>query len=83
VTDTRVNRLLFINYDLAVLLCKHFSIPTILLGRSCLVQGYDGRETTPITHAMIMTLIIDGHCQPNTPFLIVPLGKHDMILGKK
>ncbi|EED14172.1 hypothetical protein TSTA_103910 [Talaromyces stipitatus ATCC 10500] len=46
------------------------------------VRGYDGKTATPITHAIIFTLIVNGYRQLDVPFLIINLGKHNMILGR-
>jgi hypothetical protein len=47
-----------------------------------MVNGYDGKQAALITHAIVFTLIVDGRRQRNVPFLIVDLGKHDVILGR-
>ena len=46
------------------------------------VRGFDGQQTTPITHSIELALMIDGR-RVKTPMLIVGLGEHDMILGRK
>ena len=53
-----------------------------LLKTSCKVRGFDNQQTTPITHSIELALMIDGR-RVKTPMLIVGLGEHDMILGRK
>jgi len=48
----------------------------------CKVRGFDGRQAVPITHYIKLTLELDGRCV-HIPMLIVSLGDHDMILGRK
>jgi hypothetical protein len=49
----------------------------------CGVRGFDGKQGTPITHFVRLTLDIDGRHLTRIPFLVVGLGEHDMILGRK
>jgi hypothetical protein len=46
------------------------------------VKGFDGKTENAITHLMILSLVVDGRVMYNLPFLIVRLGKHDVILGR-
>ena len=81
--DTGANGFAFINTDLAILIAQHFGIRTIPLETECSVRGYNGKSETPITHAMLLNLIVDGRRQLDIPMLIVELGQHDIILGRK
>ena len=81
--DTGANGFIFIDTNLAIQLAKFFTIRTLPLGTECAVQGYDGGAETPITHALILNLIVDGRRQLNLPMLIVNLGRQDIILGRK
>lgn len=80
--DTGANGLAFMNTDFAILLSKFLKVRTHRLSDSCEVRGYDGKQASPITHVVIFTLIVDGRRQLDVPFLIVDLGKHDVILGR-
>jgi transposase InsO family protein len=80
--DTGANGFLFIDTAFAVKLAKFFKIRTIPIGTQCAVNGYDGKQATPITHALVLTLNIDGRRQASLPALIVNLGRHNMILGR-
>ncbi|KAI9035908.1 pol polyprotein [Aspergillus affinis] len=80
--DTEANGLSFLNHDLAILLAKRFNLHTIPLPNSVPIKGYNGSKGGDITHAIILTLIIDQRTQ-KLPFLIVDLGQNDVILGRK
>lgn len=46
------------------------------------VTGFDGKATTPSTHAIRFTLTIDRQRLDDVPFLIFNLGRHDVIQGR-
>ncbi len=46
------------------------------------LHGYDGKASQA-THVIILHLRIDGRRQQNVPMVIVDLGQHDLILGRK
>lgn len=79
--DTGANGLAFINTSLAIQLAKFFGLNTVALGADCAVIGYDGNSGRSITHAIILSLTVDGRRQ-ELPFLITNLGQHDIILGR-
>jgi hypothetical protein len=66
----------------AARLAKHFDHYVIPLKRPCKVKGFDSKTKNAITHLMILSLVVDGRVMYNLPFLIVGLGKHDVILGR-
>jgi hypothetical protein len=39
---------------------KFFHLQTVPLEGKCSVRGYDGQSETPITHAVMLNLVIDG-----------------------
>jgi hypothetical protein len=47
------------------------------------VKGYNGKAGNSITHILRLHLTIDGRRQYNVPFLILDLGSHDCIIGRK
>jgi hypothetical protein len=47
------------------------------------VKGFDGQPGRLATHAIILNLGIDGRRQQGVPMLILDLGNHDLILGRK
>jgi hypothetical protein len=78
--DTKANSYAFIDIFLAMKLAQHFQTHIIPLGQPCAVKGYDSKTTMPITHLIHLTLKIQRRVQQNLPFLIIELGKHDVIL---
>ncbi|EED22558.1 conserved hypothetical protein [Talaromyces stipitatus ATCC 10500] len=80
--DTGANRLAFIDTNFAILLSRFLKVRTHRLENKCAVREYNSKTATPITHAIIFMLIVDGRRQLDVPFLIVNLGKHDVILGR-
>ena len=46
-------------------------------------KGFNGRQGPSITHAIILHLIIDNRRFLNQTFLLVDLGQHDMIIGRR
>jgi predicted aspartyl protease len=80
--DTGANGFIFIDTNLALILCKSLGLRTIRLPHECPVQGFNGRPGSPITHAVVLTLLIDGRTQRQIPMLVVDLGRHDVILGR-
>lgn len=82
--DSGANGYIFIDGHTATLIAKFFNTKPIPLPNPCAVRGYNGKSTTPITHALIMNLILENRSFRNLPMLIVKsLGRHDVILGKK
>ena len=47
------------------------------------VKGYDGRPGKPVTHYIRLHLTVDQRRQYNVPLLILDLGSHDIIIGRK
>jgi hypothetical protein len=47
------------------------------------VKGYDGQSLKSVTHVLRLHLIVDGRRLPDLPLLILDLGTHDLILGRK
>jgi transposase InsO family protein len=80
--DTGANGFIFIDTNLANILAKRFGLRTTRLPEECAVRGYNGHSEEPITHALIMSIVVDGRRQANLPMLIVNLGRHDLILGR-
>jgi predicted aspartyl protease/transposase InsO family protein len=81
--DTGANGFAFIDTRFALLVGKHFGLKSIRLKKQCTVRGYDDKNSTPITHALPVNLMIDGRRQLKIPMLAVNLGKHDIILGRQ
>lgn len=81
--DTGANGFLFIDTALADSLIRHFNVTKIPLPQEVPITGYDGQRGTACTHYLRMTFIINGRRFVREPFLIAPLGRHDIILGRK
>jgi hypothetical protein len=47
------------------------------------VKGYDGKTSNSITHILRLHFTVDRRRQYNVPFLILDLGSHDCIIGRK
>jgi hypothetical protein len=80
--DTGANGFAFLDLFLAEKLARHFNHHVVPLKKPCRVKGFDGKTENAITHLMILSLVIDRRVMYNLPFLIVQLGKHDVILGR-
>ncbi|QKX64391.1 uncharacterized protein TRUGW13939_11565 [Talaromyces rugulosus] len=80
--DTGANGFAFLDVFLAEKLARHFQTYTVPVSEPCGVRGYDGKTVEPVTHLMILTLVVDGRMQRHLPFLLVRLGRHDVILGR-
>lgn len=81
--DSGANGFVFIDTQCAVDIARFLSLKTRRLPRTVPVKGYNGREGQPITHYLRLHLTVDRRRQYNLPLLILDLGSHDMILGRK
>ena len=80
--DTGANGHTFINTKFVKTVERFLGVSPSPLKTPCKVRGFDGQQTTPITHAIELALMVDGR-RVKAPMLIVGLGDHDMILGRK
>jgi hypothetical protein len=80
--NTRVNGYTFINSKFIKIIERFLDIKPILLKSPCNIRGFDGKQATPITYYIELTLLIDGR-KVLVPILVVGLGGHDIILGRK
>ncbi|TVY12534.1 hypothetical protein LARI1_G009612, partial [Lachnellula arida] len=81
--DTGANGFVFIDERFAQLLSKELGWEIKKLPSPSLpVKGYDGKQGTRITSFIRIHLTLDGRKIYNVPFLILPLGSHDIIIGK-
>jgi hypothetical protein len=80
--DTRANGHTFIDTKFVKTVEHFLGVSPVPLQTPCKVRGFDGQQTTPITHSIELALMVDGR-RIRTPMLIVELGEHDMILGRK
>jgi hypothetical protein len=52
------------------------------LEREYAVTGFNGKQSIPLTHVIILTMATDNRIIRQMPFLILDLGRHDIILGR-
>jgi hypothetical protein len=52
------------------------------LEREYAVTGFDGKQSVPLTHVIILTMTTDNRIIRQMPFLVLDLGRHDIILGR-
>ena len=83
--DTGANGYAFIDAQCAADICRFLSLRLQPLpkGKTWRVRGYNGQLGEDITHYITLTLCIAGRRIPDIPLLVVQLGNHDMILGRK
>jgi transposase InsO family protein len=81
--DSGANGFVFIDTKCANDLSNFLDVKPIPLSTPCPVRGYDGKPGSPVTHVLILHLAVDGHRQYDIPMLILDLGNHDIILGRK
>jgi predicted aspartyl protease len=81
--DTGANGFIFISEKFAWLLLQKLGWKIEKLPFPSLpIKGYDGRRGPSITSFLRTHLILDGRRIYNVPFLVLPLGNHDIIIGK-
>jgi predicted aspartyl protease len=81
--DTGANGFAFINRSFATELSKFLDIQPVQIPNTLSIQGYDGKQATTVSHALILHLTIDKRRQTSIPFYILDIGTHDIILGLK
>ncbi|PQE24019.1 retrovirus poly protein [Rutstroemia sp. NJR-2017a BBW] len=79
--DTGANGFAFFDSILIRTLSPLFNLSFQRLPRSIPVTGYDSKKNTPIVEYVLLTMRIDQRQQLNIPFLILPLGNQEVILG--
>jgi predicted aspartyl protease len=80
--DTGANGFSFIDAALADQLIRHCGASARPMPRSIPVTGFNGTAQASITSYIRLTFQIDGRRFLRLPFCIVPLGQHDLILGR-
>jgi predicted aspartyl protease len=81
--DSGANGFLFLDTLCAIEMAKFLGLKAQRLPATINVKGYDGKTSNSITHILRLHLTIDGRRQYNVPFLILDLGSHDCIIGRK
>jgi predicted aspartyl protease len=81
--DTGANGFVFIDESFAQLLFSKLGWKIEKLSFPSLpVKGYDSKQGTCITSYLRIHLTLDGRKIYNVPFLVLPLGSYDIIIGK-
>jgi transposase InsO family protein len=81
--DSGANGFAFVDTRCANDLAKFLNLTPTPLPEPIPVKGYDSKSRATVTHILRTHLIIDGRRQYNLPLLILDLGSHDLILGRK
>jgi hypothetical protein len=81
--DSGANGFVFIDTRFAQDLMKFLNVSSTSLPKPCAVKGYDGRPGKPVSEVLILHLEVNRHRQQKIPMLILDLGSHDLILGRK
>ena len=80
--NTCTTRYSFIDEEFAEIICQVLEIKPQHLIKLKQIQGFDGRATKPITHAIYLTLTIGTHTKNSALLLLINLRKHLIILGQ-
>ena len=81
--NSGVNGFVFVDTRFAQELMKFLNLTPTRLSSPYAVKGYDGRPGKPVTQILTLHLEVDGRRQKDIPMLILDLGSHDVILGRK
>ena len=81
--DTGANGYLFIDTKKAIELARFYNIPTEPLRQPAKTRGFNGSDGPQITHAIKLHLIVGGQRFLNQTFLILNLGQHEVIIGRR
>lgn len=81
--DSGANGFLFLDTLCAIDIAKFLGLKAQRLPTAINVKGYDGHGGNSITHILRLHLTVDGRRQYNIPFMILDLGSHDCIIGRK
>jgi hypothetical protein len=81
--NSRANAFTLLDTKCAKKISKFLNTPFEKLERTVPIKGYNGRMGKPIESILWIHLRINGRRQYNVPFLVIDLGHHDVILGRK
>ena len=82
-TDSGANAFLLINDVLADQLIRRCAITVYFFDQPIPVNGFNGQPGKPVTSWIELTHQVDGRQFRNLPFIVTPLGNHDIIFGRK
>ena len=72
----------FIDKTMTRHVCDVLKISFLLLTKPKPLKRFNGKSATPTTHAIYLTLTVQGHFELLAPMLVILLGQHLIILGK-
>jgi hypothetical protein len=81
--DSGANGLVFIDTTLASQISSRLDRPLEPLPRSIPVRGYNGQPGSPASQYIRLNLMIDGQRHYNLPLIVLQLGSHEVIIGRK
>jgi hypothetical protein len=81
--DSGANGFVFIDTQFARDLTNFLGVIPTPLTTPCPTKGYDGRPGKPVTQILTLHLTVDGRRQTDIPMLVLDLGGHDLIIGRK
>jgi hypothetical protein len=81
--DSGANGFLFINIRFIITLSSFLRIEIISLTAEIPFKGFDGKINSPVIHVLFLNMLIDGKRQLLVSFLIIDIGGHDVIIGRK
>jgi hypothetical protein len=81
--DSRANAFALLDTICAKKISEFLNTPFEQLERPIPIKGYNGRMGKPIASILRIHLHVNGRRQYNVPFLVIDLGHHNVILGRK
>ena len=81
--DSGANGFIFLDTSCAIDIARFLHLKAERLSQAVPVKGYDGKTGSAISHILRAHITIDGRRFYNVPFLILDLGSHDCIIGRK
>jgi predicted aspartyl protease/transposase InsO family protein len=81
--DTGANGYLFLDRPFALRLAKSLDVKVEPLPFSVPIKGFNEQITSKANQFIRLHLSIDGRRISNCPFVLLPLGQQDMIIGRK
>ena len=80
--DSGANGYVFIDTRVACDSARTLGLKLKRLDQPCEMIGVSGKRGSPITHAIVMHLWVNGRRLLNVPMLLADLGGYEMILGR-
>ena len=80
--NTEATSTAFIDLAMVCHVCDVLQIFFIQLAKLKPIRGFDGKPAPLITHAIYLTLTVQGHTKLLALFLVTKLGQHLLIFGK-